>query len=83
MRLVSMNLSGFRGFARPQEFDLDDKRLISMYSETGLARVELRMRDHVTGALFTVTRSFDRSSEPRVALKTPDNSFQDQPPKDD
>src|SRR5437870_45039 len=97
MKLLSMELSGFRGFAQRREFDLDadavilvganghgktslfdgvlwalsgriprihrldndDARLVSMYSETGQARVELRLEDPGTGRQFTVTRSFD------------------------
>src|SRR6266699_2337583 len=103
MRLLSIELSGFRGFAQRQEFDLDadaivvaganghgktslfdgilwalsgriprlhsdDSRLVSMYSETGQARVELRVKDHPTVGQFTVTRSFDGTNR-RVALE--------------
>ena len=109
MRLLSIDISGFRGFPQQHTFDLDadtivvvganghgktslfdgvlwvlsgriprlpnDKtRLVSMYSETGQARVELHFRDP-TGRQFTVTRSFD-GTETRLALKTPDGSYQ-------
>ena len=52
----------------------DNNRLVSMYSETGQARVELHFRDP-TGRQFTVTRSFD-GKETRLALKTPEGSYQ-------
>lgn len=110
MRLLSIELSGFRGFPRRQAFDLDadavvvvgvngngktslfdgvlwalsgrlprlqndDKRLVSMYSETGQARVELRLKEPQTGREFTVTRSFD-GTEARLALTTPEGAYQ-------
>lgn len=110
MRLLSLELSGFRGFPQRHRFDLDadavvvvgangqgktslfdgilwalsgriprlhneDARLVSMYSETGQARVELRLKDLQRGGQFTVTRSFD-GKEGRVALETPDGSYQ-------
>ena len=53
----------------------DDARLVSMYSETGQARVELRFRDPSTGHQFTVTRSFD-GTEARLALETREGSYQ-------
>ena len=109
MRLLSIDISGFRGFPQQHTFDLDadtivvvganghgktslfdgilwvlsgriprlpndNTRLVSMYSETGQARIELRFRDP-TGRQFTVTRSFD-GKEPRLALKTPEDSYQ-------
>lgn len=110
MRLVSVELSGFRGFSQRQAFDLDaetvvvvganghgktslfdgilwalsgriprlhndDARFVSMYSETGQARVGLRLKDVSTGHQFTVTRSFD-GKEARLALETPEGSYQ-------
>jgi DNA repair exonuclease SbcCD ATPase subunit len=53
----------------------DDARLVSMYSEAGQARVALRLEDPVTGRQLTVTRSFD-GTEGRVALETPDGTYQ-------
>lgn len=109
MRLLSLDLSGFRGFPQRHTFDLDadavvvvgangngktslfdgilwalsgriprlheDTGLVSMYSETGQARVELRLRDLANGGTFTVTRSFD-GKEGRVTLETPEGSYQ-------
>lgn len=109
MRLLSLDLSGFRGFPQRHTFDLDadavvvigangngktslfdgilwalsgriprlhdDVRLVSMYSETGQTRVELRLRDLANGGTFTVTRSFD-GEEGRVTLETPEGSYQ-------
>lgn len=109
MRLLSLELSSFRGFPQRHRFDLDadtvivvganghgktslfdgilwalcgqiprlhddDARLVSMYSETGQARVELRLKDSVTGDQFKVTRSFD-GKERRVALETPEGLY--------
>ena len=109
MRLLSIDISGFRGFPQQHTFDLDadtivvvganghgktslfdgilwvlsgriprlpndNARLVSMYSETGQARIELRFGDP-TGRQFTVTRSFD-GKETRLALKTPESSYQ-------
>jgi DNA repair exonuclease SbcCD ATPase subunit len=53
----------------------DDSRLVSMYSETGQARVELRLRDDRTGDPFSVTRSFD-GKERRVALEMRERTYQ-------
>jgi exonuclease SbcC len=110
MRLVSIELNGFRGFPQRRTFDLDadavvvvganghgktslfdgilwalsgriprlhsdDARLVSLYSETGQARVELRFRDHRTNELFTVTRSFD-GKESRVGLDAGGRSYE-------
>jgi exonuclease SbcC len=110
MRLVSIELSGFRGFPQRRVFDLDadavvvvganghgktslfdgilwalsgriprlhndDARLVSLYSETGQARVELRFKDHRTHEKFTVTRSFD-GKEARVSLEAGQKSYQ-------
>ena len=110
MRLLSLELSGFRGFPQQQAFDLDadavvvvgangqgktsffdgvlwalsgrvprlstdNTHLVSMYSETGQARVELRLKDPSTGGQFAVTRSFDGKQE-RVTLVTPKGSYQ-------
>ena len=109
MRLLSIDINGFRGFPRQHTFDLDadtivvvganghgktslfdgvlwalsgriprlpndNACLVSMYSETGQARVELHFRDP-TGRQFTVTRSCD-GKETRLALKTPEGSYQ-------
>jgi DNA repair exonuclease SbcCD ATPase subunit len=110
MRLLSIELSGFRGFARKREFDLDadavvviganghgktslfdgilwalsgriprlqgdDSNLVSMFSETGQARVVLRFKDQSTGNKYAVTRSFD-GKEKRITLETPNGSSQ-------
>lgn len=110
MRLLSLELSGFRGFSQRHIFDLDadavvvvgangqgktslfdgilwalsgriprlnndDARLVSMYSETGQARVKLRLKDLQRGDQFMVTRSFD-GKERRIALETPEGFYQ-------
>src|SRR5271154_6150423 len=110
MRLLSIELSGFRGFAQKREFDLDadaivviganghgktslfdgilwalsgrlprlkndDSSLVSFYSETGQARVALRLRDERDKRLFTLTRSFD-GKEGRVTLDSPEATHQ-------
>jgi DNA repair exonuclease SbcCD ATPase subunit len=110
MRLLSVELSGFRGFAQKREFDLDadavvviganghgktslfdgilwalsgriprlrgdDSAVVSMYSETGQARVILRFKDKTTGNRYAVTRSFD-GREKRLTLETPGGRFQ-------
>jgi DNA repair exonuclease SbcCD ATPase subunit len=110
MRLLSLELSGFRGFPQQHKFDLDadavvvvganghgktslfdgilwvlsgriprlqndDARLVSMYSESGQARVVLRLKDPATGGQLTLTRSFD-GKEGRVTLETPDGRYQ-------
>ena len=110
MRLLSIELSGFRGFAQRQEFDLDadavvviganghgktslfdgilwalsgriprlkndDSSFVSMYSETGQARVALRLKDGPNGNVFAVTRSFD-GKERRITFETSDGSYQ-------
>lgn len=110
MRLLSLELSGFRGFPRHHRFDLDadavvviganghgktslfdgilwalcgriprphidDARLVSMYSDSGQARVMLRMKDAGTGRLLTVTRSFD-GKERRVSVETSEGVYQ-------
>jgi exonuclease SbcC len=110
MRLLSIELSGFRGFAQKREFDLDadavvviganghgktslfdgilwaftgriprlqgdDSTVVSMYSETGQARVTLRFKNQTTGDNYAVTRSFD-GKERRITLETPSGSFQ-------
>ena len=94
MRILSIELSGIRGFAQRREFDLDadavvvigadghgktslfdgilwalsgriprlkndDSSVVSMYSETGQARVALRFKDGPNDDHFGVTRSFD------------------------
>src|ERR1019366_1657582 len=53
----------------------DDARLVSLYSETGQARVSLRLKDRGTGEQFTVTRSFD-GKEGRFTLETHEGSYQ-------
>ncbi len=110
MRLLSLKLSGFRGFAEPRTFNFDgdavivvgangqgktslfdgvlwalcgriprlgsdDSRIVSMYSEEGQARVEVRLKDSGSGEEFTVTRSFD-GTEGRVALETSHDKYQ-------
>lgn len=109
MRLVSIDISGFRGFPRQQNFDfdadavvvvgsnghgktslfdavlwglsgriprLDDdpSRVISMYSESGQARVAVTLRSPAIGD-FTITRSFD-GTDSRVALETRERNYQ-------
>jgi exonuclease SbcC len=109
MRLVSIDINGFRGFPRQQAIDLDadgvvvvganghgktslfdavlwgisgrvprfgdeQRRLISMYSESGQARVAVTLRNDELGT-FTVTRSFD-GKDARVALETRDGTYQ-------
>src|ERR1700730_1873116 len=109
MKLVSVDISGFRGFPREQRFDLDadavvviganghgkkslfdailwglsgriprlgpdPSRVVSMYSESGQARVALTVRGTATGE-FTITRSFD-GKDARVALESRDGSYQ-------
>src|SRR5207247_3957924 len=110
MRLLSIELSGFRGFAQRQEFDLDadavvviganghgktslfdgilwalsgriprvknaDSSFVTRYSETGQARVALRLKDGPNGNVFAVTRSFD-GKERRITFETSDGSYQ-------
>jgi len=110
MKLLSLQLSGFRGFPQRRTFDLDadavvvvgangngktslfdavlwalsgliprlksdDARLVSMYSETGQATVELRLKDTTTGNVHTLTRSFD-GQERQITLQTSDNLYQ-------
>jgi len=53
----------------------DDVRLVSMYSEAGQARVELRLKDPVTSSQYKVIRSYD-GKEGRVALETPAGVYQ-------
>jgi DNA repair exonuclease SbcCD ATPase subunit len=109
MRLVSLEVAGFRGFPQRREFDLnadavilvgangngktslfdgilwalsgriprlagEDERLVSLYSETGQARVVLRLKNQDSGHEFAVTRSFD-GKEPRVTLETREGLF--------
>src|SRR5688500_5510640 len=109
MRLVSIDINGFRGFPRQQKVDLDadaivviganghgktslfdavlwgisgriprigeeQRRVISMYSESGQARVAVTLRSQDLGQ-FTVTRSFD-GKDARVALETRDGNYQ-------
>src|SRR5215469_5019285 len=110
MRLLSIELSGFRGFAKKREFDLnaeaviviganghgktslfdgilwalsgriprlqgDDSNIVSMYSETGQARVVLRFEDRTSGITYAVTRSYD-GRDKRIILETPTGSLQ-------
>jgi DNA repair protein SbcC/Rad50 len=110
MRLLSIELTGFRGFPRRQAFDLnadavivigangngktslfdgilwalsgqiprlstDDSALLSMYSETGQARAQLRLAQRETGSELTVTRSFD-GTDTRIMVETPRGSYQ-------
>lgn len=109
MRLLSVELNGFRGFPRRREFDLDadavvvvganghgktslfdgilwaltgriprlnndDARLISLYSETGQARVALRLQGDGSNEQYTVIRSSD-GKEARMTLETRDGAF--------
>jgi DNA repair exonuclease SbcCD ATPase subunit len=109
MRLVSIDISGFRGFPRQQTFDFDadavvvvganghgktslfdavlwglsgriprlgedPSRVISIYSESGQARVALTLRSQEMGEL-TITRSFD-GKDARVALETREKNYQ-------
>ncbi|HEY4934092.1 MAG TPA: AAA family ATPase [Terriglobales bacterium] len=53
----------------------EDARFVSLYSETGQMRVELRFKEYETGEQFTVTRSFD-GKEPRVSLDTKERSYE-------
>src|SRR5687768_9036804 len=108
MRLVSIDISGFRGFPQHQQLDLDadavvvvganghgktslfdavlwglsgrlprldddPSRVISMYSESGQARVALGLRNE--HGEFTITRSFD-GKDARVALDSKERSYQ-------
>lgn len=110
MRLLSLELSGFRGFPQRHKFDFnadaiivigangqgktslfdgilwalsgriprfrnEDALLVSKYSETGQARVELRLRDPLIDAQYTVTRSFE-GDEAKATLAMRDESFQ-------
>jgi DNA repair exonuclease SbcCD ATPase subunit len=103
MRLLSLEISGFRGFPFTQVIDLDadavvivganghgktsmldailwalsgriprlqnnDSRLVSMYSESGQARVAVGLKNH-SGQIFIVTRSFD-GTEGRISLES-------------
>src|SRR5690606_2732423 len=109
MRLVSLDITGFRGFPRQHTIDLDadavvivganghgktslfdsvlwaltgqvprlgtdDARLVSMYSESGQARVALRLRNGFSDEI-TVTRSFDGENA-RVTLETSNETIQ-------
>ncbi len=102
MKLLSLELSGFRGFPITRVIDLnadavvivganghgktsmfdailwalsgriprlqnDDSRLVSMYSESGQARVAVTLREN-SGRTFTITRSFD-GAEGRISLE--------------
>lgn len=107
MRLLSLELSGFRGFAGEQVFDLDadavvvvgtngngktslfdavlwaisgriprlgsdDRLLVSRFSETGQARVVLRLSPTDGDSPITVRRIFD-GLETRVSVETADD----------
>jgi exonuclease SbcC len=110
VRLQSIELSGFRGFPRRQEFNLDadavvviganghgktslfdgilwalsgriprlkndDSSFVSMYSESGQARVSLRFKDGPNDDHFAVTRSSD-GKERRVIFEAFGQSYQ-------
>ncbi len=110
MRLLSVELNGFRGFSGRQSVDLnadaiiltgangsgktslfdgilwaltgqiprltnDNAHLVSMYSDTGQARVELQFKESSTNDRYSVTRSFDGQGT-RIALKAGENSYQ-------
>lgn len=109
MRLVSLDLSGFRGFAGRRQIDLDadaivvvgangngktslfdsvlwaftgriprlgndDSRVLSMYAESGEARVELKLRQ-TSGTMVTVLRSSD-GVKGRLAVEIGSEKFQ-------
>lgn len=106
MRLLSLELAGFRGFATKQMFDLnadavivvgangngktslfdaalwaiagriprlgaDDLPLVCKFSETGQARVSLRLGRSDSSSLLTVTRVFD-GERTTVSVETPE-----------
>ena len=110
MRLLSLELTGFRGFPREQFFDLDadavvvvgangngktslfdgvlwaltgriprlsadDSALVSMYSETGEARAQLRLIKAESGNEVVITRSFD-GIDTRISVQTSNSSYQ-------
>lgn len=52
----------------------NDARLVSLYSDTGQARVELCLQDPLTGNKYTVTRSFD-GTDGRITIQTPEDTF--------
>src|SRR6185295_11376791 len=104
MRVVSLEIEGFRGFATHQALDLDadavvvvgangngktslfdavlwaisgnvprlggqDPLLVSKYSETGQARVVLRLRASTNSTPITITRIFD-GQQGKVSVET-------------
>ncbi len=105
MRLLSLEVSGFRGFAGKQTFDLDadaiivvgangngktslfdailwalsgrilrlgddDSQLVSRFSDSGQARVVVRLsQDDVSPVTVTVTRVFN-GEETKVSVET-------------
>lgn len=106
MRLLSLELAGFRGFATKQRFDLnadavvvvgangngktslfdavlwaiagriprlgaDDAPLLCKFSETGQARVSLRLRRSGSSPPLTVTRVFD-GERTTLSVETPE-----------
>lgn len=110
MKLLSLEVNGFRGFARRRTFDLNADavivvganghgktslfdavlwavtgriprlgahggRVVSMYAESGQARVELKLKDPVTDREYGITRSFDGDGT-RVTFATPDGRYQ-------
>ncbi|HLG57809.1 MAG TPA: AAA family ATPase [Vicinamibacterales bacterium] len=109
MRLLSLEVAGFRGFATEQSFDLDadavvvvgangngktslfdgvlwalsgrvprlgrdDKLLACRFSDTGQARVVLRLKRTDGPSPVTVTRIFD-GTETKVSVETPEGIF--------
>jgi DNA repair exonuclease SbcCD ATPase subunit len=109
MRLVSLKLAGFRGFAGEASVDLDadaviligvngngktslldailwalcgrvprlggaDENLVSRFSETGQAQVEVRLRPRDGGDLVVVTRTFSGEGSV-VAVATPKETY--------
>ncbi|MDZ4852651.1 MAG: AAA family ATPase [Pirellulaceae bacterium] len=107
MRLKSIDIGGFRGFASRQKFDLsadatvivgvnglgktslldailwglcgkvdrvgDDAKLVSLYSETGEARISIELESQ-SGELTSITRSSDGSKQ-SIQLSTGEMDF--------
>ena len=111
MKLTAIELNGFRGFARAQEFDLDadavilsgpngqgktslldgvlwaltgkiprlgsdDRRLLSLYSETDAFRVSLQLRT-TEGRPFRIVRSFDGAQQ-QLSIEIAGESFHEE-----
>ncbi|HEX5701898.1 MAG TPA: AAA family ATPase [Pyrinomonadaceae bacterium] len=52
----------------------DDSRFVSLYSETGQARVELKLKESTTGESCTITRSYD-GKQTRITARIADNLY--------